>query len=252
MTLFSLKNNVAIVTGGNRGLGRTFALALARYGADVVVIGRDANKNEAVVKEIEALGRKSLGISVDLQDLTKIQEMVDQVVQTFGKIDILVNNAGVAVPSFAIDVTEEQWDLTQNINLKSVFFCSQAVAKVMKDNGGGRIINIASVLGQVAEAMNAAYAISKGGVIQLTRSLALEWDRFNIRVNAIGPGYFETEMNEAAFKNPKYLEQTKAKTVVNRLGNLEELEGALLLLASEANSYMTGQTLFVDGGWLTK
>src|SRR5699024_9701157 len=139
-----------------------------------------------------------------------------------------------------------------NLNLKSLFFCSQAVARVMKDKGGGRIINIASLLGRVAEPMNIGYSASKAGVIQLTRSCALEWARFNIRVNGIAPGYFKTEMNEEAFENERYLEHTKSKTVLNRLGKPEELEATLLYLASQANSYMTGQTIYVDGGWLIK
>ena len=252
MDKFSLADKVAIVTGGNRGLGRTFALALAKAGADVVVVGRDEERNKQVIAEIEQFGRKGLSLSVDLQELDSIKQMVHQVVTMFGKIDILVNNAGTSATKFALEVTEEEWDKVMDLNVKSLFFCSQAVAKQMKEQGSGKIINISSVVGAVGDVGISPYTASKAAVINLTRSLALEWARYGIQVNALGPAYIETEMNEAELSIPKVREKIISKTPLKRLGDPEELEGAILLLASNASSFITGQTIFIDGGWLAQ
>ena len=252
MDSFSLGNKVALVTGGNRGLGKIFALALAKAGADVVVVGRDEERNMQVVAEIEQLGRKGMGLAADLQKTESIKHMVDQVVDQFGKIDILVNNAGTSATNFALEVTEEEWDAVMDLNVKSLFFCSQAVAKQMKEQGKGKIINISSVVGAVGDVGISPYTASKAAVINLTKSLALEWARFGIQVNAIGPAYIETEMNAVELSNPKVRDKIISKTPMKRLGNPDELEGALLLLASDASSFITGQTIFVDGGWLAQ
>lgn len=252
MDNFSLANKVALVTGGNRGLGRTFALALAKAGADVVVVGRDENRNQQVVAEIEQLGRKGVGLATDLQKIEAIEQMVSQVVDRFGKIDILVNNAGISSTNLALEVTEEEWDKVMDLNVKSLFFCSQAVAKQMKAQESGKIINIASIVGAVGDVGISPYTASKGAVINLTKSLALEWARHGIQVNAIGPAYIETEMNEVELSVPKVREKIVSKTPMRRLGDPKELEGAILLLASDASSFMTGQTIFVDGGWLAQ
>ncbi|MHA6259106.1 SDR family NAD(P)-dependent oxidoreductase [Sporosarcina sp. CAU 1771] len=252
MDTFSLENKVALVTGGNRGLGRTFALALAKAGADVIVVGRDENRNNLVVAEIEQLGRKGMGLATDLQKTQAITQMVDHVVEEFGKIDILVNNAGTSSTNFALDVTEEEWDKVMDLNVKSLFFCSQAVAKQMKIQEGGKIINISSIAGAVGDVGISPYTASKAAVINLTRSLALEWARYGIQVNAIGPAYIETEMNEAELAVAKVRDKIVSKTPMKRLARAEELEGAILLLASDASSYITGQTIFVDGGWLAQ
>lgn len=252
MELFSLKGKVAVVTGGNRGLGKTFALSLAKMGADVVIVGRDELKNLSVTKEIESYGRRAMSLSVDLQDISAIKRMVDTVKNEFRKIDILVNNAGVSSTGLALDVEEEEWDKIMDLNVKSLFFCSQAIAKEMKEQKSGKIINIASIVGAVGDIGISPYTASKAAVINLTRSLALEWARFGIQVNAIGPAYIETEMNSEALSDPKVREKITNKTPMRRLGKAEELEGALLLLASDASSYITGQTIFVDGGWLAQ
>lgn len=252
MELFSLKGKVAVVTGGNRGLGKTFALSLAKMGADVVIVGRDELKNLSVTKEIESYGRRAISLSVDLQDISEIKRMVETVKNEFRKIDILVNNAGVSKTGLALDVEEEEWDKIMDLNVKSLFFCSRAIAKEMKEQKSGKIINIASVVGAVGDIGISPYTASKAAVINLTRSLALEWARFGIQVNAIGPAYIETEMNSEALSNSKVREKIINKTPMGRLGKAEELEGALLLLASDASSYITGQTIFVDGGWLAQ
>lgn len=252
MDLLSLKEKVAIVTGGNRGLGRAIAIGLAEAGADIIIVSRNVEKNKAVEDEIKALGRKCISISTDLMKKESIDNMVEEAIKQFGKIDILVNNAGVSTTNFAFDVTEEDWDMIMDLNVKSLFFCSTAVAKHMKEQGSGKIINLASVAGAVGDVGISPYTASKGAVINLTRSLALEWVRYNIQVNAIGPAYIETDMNRDALRNEKVYNKIVGKTPMNRLGKPEELKGAVLLLASEASSYMTGQTIFVDGGWLAQ
>ncbi|MBO0962316.1 3-oxoacyl-ACP reductase FabG [Neobacillus sp. MM2021_6] len=249
---FSLRNKTAIVTGGNRGLGRSIALALAEAGADLVVVGRDQNRNEEVVQEIKNLGRNAMGFSVDLSRINSIQQFVQNVQESFGTIDILVNNAGVSATNFALDITEEEWDKVMNVNVKSLFFCSQAVAKAMKQQGGGKMINVSSVVGAVGDVGISPYTASKAAVINLTKSLALEWARFGIRVNAIGPAYIETEMNQEELSNEKVRNKIISKTPMKRLGLPEEITGAILLLASDAGSFITGQTIFIDGGWLAQ
>jgi NAD(P)-dependent dehydrogenase (short-subunit alcohol dehydrogenase family) len=252
MDLFSLENKVAVVTGGNRGLGRAMALTLADAGADVVIVGRDEQKNLQMVSEIQAKGRKALGLSADLRDVEAINQMVKKVVEQFGKLDILINNAGVSSSGRAFETTEEEWDQVMDLNVKSLFFCCQAAGKVMKEQGYGKIINLASIAGAVGDLAIAPYTASKGAVINLTRSLALEWVRYGIHVNAIGPAYIETDLNKEALSNPKVRDRLVGKTPIGRLGEPNELAGTVLLLASDASSYMTGQTIFVDGGWLAQ
>ncbi|MEH7383449.1 glucose 1-dehydrogenase [Bacillus sp. JJ1533] len=252
MKNFDLNDKIAIVTGANRGIGKSMAVALAKAGAIIVIIGRDQEKNEQSVKEIHELGSKAISIATDLRNIKSIYEMTEHVVNTFGKIDILVNNAGVSLTKFALDIAEEEWDSIIDLNLKSLFFCSQSVAKVMKEHASGKIINIASVAGAVGDIGISPYTASKGAVINLTKSLALEWARYNIQVNAIGPAYIETDMNRNELSNQKVLEKIVNKTPMKRLGTPEELEGALLLLASQSSSFITGQTIFVDGGWLAQ
>nr|WP_263326635.1 3-oxoacyl-ACP reductase family protein [Neobacillus sp. Marseille-Q6967] len=252
MKLFNLENKVAIVTGGNRGLGRAMALALAEAGANVVIVGRDEEKNQQVVSEVQEIGRKAISLSTDLRDVDAIGEMVTTVVEKFGRLDVLVNNAGVSHTGRALEVTEKDWDKVMDLNVKSLFFCCQAAAKVMKEQGSGKIINLASVAGAVGDLGISAYTASKSAVINLTRSLALEWVRYGIQVNAIGPAYIETDMNTEELANPKVRGKIVGKTPMQRLGEPEELAGTVILLASDASSYITGQTIFVDGGWLAQ
>lgn len=252
MELFNLENKVAIVTGGNRGLGRAMALALAEAGANVVIVGRDGEKNQQVVSEVQEIGRKAISLSTDLRDVDAIGQMITTVAEGFGRLDILVNNAGVSHTGRALEVTEKDWDKVMDLNVKSLFFSCQAAAKVMKEQGSGKIINLASVAGAVGDLGISAYTASKSAVINLTRSLALEWVRYGIQVNAIGPAYIETDMNTEELANPKVRGKIIGKTPMQRLGEPEELAGTVILLASDASSYITGQTIFVDGGWLAQ
>ena len=247
----ALEGKVAIVTGASRGLGRGIALGLARHGADVVVTSRKLAPNQEVAEAIKAMGRRSLAVSVDLQKVEEIPGLVAKTVAEFGKIDILVNNAGTSpINKGALEVEEWAWDKIFNTNLKGLFFCSQAVAKQMMPQKKGKIINIASAAGQSGSPLLAPYGASKAAVIQLTRTLALEWAAYGINVNAIGPATFEVGVSEPVLKNKELAEAIIAKTPLGRIGKVEDLIGAVILFASEASDYITGQTLFVDGGWL--
>lgn len=248
MNLFDLTGRVAIVTGGSKGLGSGMAQALAKQGADVVIVSRNAAEGEAVAETIRSMERRSFALAVDVQDVAAINQMVQTVKERLGRIDILVNNAGVGVTRFALEVTEEEWDRVVDTNLKGVFFCAQAVAKVMKEQNYGKIINIASVAGTVGAVGISPYCASKAGVINLTRALAKEWARYNINVNAIGPGYIKTHINEAELSNEAFLKKVLASLAIKRLGELDDLSGTVVLLASEASNYITGQTVFIDGG----
>lgn len=252
MKIFNLENKVAIVTGGNRGLGKAIALALADAGADIVIVGRSEEKNSEVVREIREKGRQAISFSTNLRDIPEINRMVENVVEQFGKLDILVNNAGVSHTQLAFDLKEEDWDKVMDLNVKSLFFCCQAAGRMMKNQGYGKIINLASVAGAVGDYGIAPYTASKAAVINLTRSLALEWARYGIQVNAIGPAYIETDMNKEELGNPKVRDKLVGKTPMRRLGEPDELAGAAILLASDASSFMTGQTVYVDGGWLAQ
>lgn len=246
---FRLDDKVAIVTGGSRGLGRGIAEALAQAGASVVVCSRNLAECEAVASSLKKLGVDSLAFRVDVTKPDQIQAMVDGTMAHFGRIDILVNNAGVAVAKYAVDLTEEDWDYVLDINLKGTFLCSQAVAKVMIQQGGGRIINMGSVLSAVGDVALAAYCASKGGVALLTKALAAEWARYGICVNALGPSYIETDLNREALANERLYNRVIQRTPMRRLGEIEDLVGACVFLASDAAGFITGQTIFVDGGW---
>lgn len=252
MGLFDLHGKVAIVTGGNKGLGKTIALTLAEAGADVAIVGRSRELNEQTVAEIRQLGRNAIGYSIDLYHIPAIHTLVQEVKDQFGRLDILVNNAGTSNTKRATEITEADWDHVMDLNVKSLFFCCQAAAKVMIDQGYGKIINIASIAGAVGDVGISPYTASKGAVINLTRSLALEWVRHGIHVNAIGPAYIKTDLNAGQLENPKVLDKIVGKTPMRRLGQADELSGTVLLLASDASSYITGQTFFVDGGWLAQ
>ena len=252
MKYFNLENKVAVITGGNRGLGRAIALALADAGANIVIVGRNEEKNNEVVQEVRILGRKAISFSTDLRNIPAINKLVEKVVAQFGKLDIFVNNAGVSHTQLALDIQEEDWDKVMDLNVKSLFFCCQAAGRVMKEQGYGKIINLASIYGAVGDVGIAPYTASKAAIINLTRSLALEWAKYGIQVNAIGPAYIETDMNRKEFSNPKVREKIVKKTATKRLGEPDDLGGAAILLASDASNYMTGQTIYVDGGWLAR
>ena len=245
---FSLQGKVAVVTGGSRGIGQAIALGIARAGADVVVTSRKLPDLEKVAEEIKGMGRKSLAVAAHVGRMEEIDNLVSKVKEEFGRIDILVNNAATnpAMDS-ALDVRERAWDSIMNLNLKGLFFLSQAVARVMKEQGGGRIVNIASVAGITPDILP-VYSISKAGVIMVTKVMASEWAKYNIRVNTVAPGMTRTRFSEALWSNPDILQGAMFRTPMGRIAEPEEMVGAVIYLASDASSYVTGQVIAVDGG----
>lgn len=246
---FELTGKVAIVTGAGRGIGYHIALTLAKYGADVVVCSRTFSELEKVGAKIEECGRKVLIHRMDVTKIPEIYAMVEQSVKAFGHIDILVNNAGVNAPQWAIEVTEEVWDRVVDTNLKALFFCAQAVGKVMIGQKKGKIINVSSQTGSIAIPQRVAYCSSKGGVNQLTKVLAIEWAQHNINVNAIAPTFIETPLTKPILENKGFREYVLGNIPMGRIGIPEDVTGAVIYLASEASNLVTGHILLIDGGW---
>jgi dehydrogenase/reductase SDR family protein 4 len=245
---FSLKNKVVLITGASRGIGQAIAIEMARSGADVAIASRKLPDLEKVAEEIRKTGRKCLPVPVHIGKMEEINNLVKRVLEEFGKIDILVNNAGTN-PSMAqaIDIDERAWDATMNLNLKGLFFLSQAVARVMKEKGGGIIINVASIAGITPDILP-IYSISKAAAIMATKVMAQQWAPYNIRVNAIAPGLTKTRFSEALWKNPDILKMAMSKTPMARPAEPDEMVGAIIYLASDASSYVTGQVIAIDGG----
>ncbi|MCJ7803474.1 MAG: glucose 1-dehydrogenase [Desulfobacterales bacterium] len=245
---FSLKNKVVLITGASRGIGQVTAIEMARSGADVAIASRKLPDLEKVAEEIRKTGRKCLPVPAHVGKMEEINNLVKRVLEEFGKIDILVNNAGTN-PSMAqaIDVDERAWDSTMNLNLKGLFFLSQAVARVMKEKGGGIIINVASIAGITPDILP-IYSISKAAAIMATKVMAQQWAPYNIRVNAIAPGLTKTRFSEALWNNPDILKMAMSKTPMARPGEPDEMVGAIIYLASDASSYVTGQVIAIDGG----
>lgn len=250
--LFDLTGKTAIVTGCSTGLGEGMALGLAEAGADIVGVSSRAEPHRA--KElVEGLGRRFLQIRADLGSIAPVNEIVERTVQAFGKIDILVNNAGIIRRADAIDFTEKDWDDVMNINIKSVFFLSQAVARQFLGRGaGGKIINIASMLSFQGGIRVPSYTSAKSGIIGLTRLLANEWAKHNVNVNAIAPGYMVTNNTEALRSDPVRYGEILSRIPAGRWGLPEDLKGPVVFLASEASNYVNGYTIAVDGGWLAR
>jgi NAD(P)-dependent dehydrogenase (short-subunit alcohol dehydrogenase family) len=245
---FSLKGKVALVTGGSRGIGKAIAVGLAKAGADVALASRKLPDLEEVAKEIKGAGRKSLAVAAHVGRLEEINNLVSKVKDEFGRIDILVNNAATnPTMDQAIDIEERAWDTIMNLNLKGLFFLSQAVARLMKEQGGGKIINVASVAGITPDILP-IYSVSKAGVIMATKVMAQQWAQYNIRVNAIAPGLTKTRFSEALWGNPDVLQGAMMGTPMRRVAEPEEMAGAVIFLASDASSYVTGQVLAIDGG----
>ncbi|MES2307662.1 MAG: glucose 1-dehydrogenase [Verrucomicrobiota bacterium] len=245
---FDLTGKIAIVTGASRGLGQYFGRALARAGADLVITGRDATSLHSFQAEIESLGRKAFPIALDVRDHESIQKMVEAAIEHYGKIDILVNNAGCNVRKPAIDVTWDDWNLILETNLRGTFFVSQAVARHMIPKGYGRIINIGSVTCVSGYAGLGPYGASRGGVKQLTMSLADDWGVHGITVNCLAPGWFKTKQNAVMYENAEWLEYLCDRIPLKRPGRPDDLDGSVVFLASDASAYITGQTLLIDGG----
>jgi len=246
--VFDLTGRVAIVTGASRGLGQTFARALAGAGADLAITSRRLDVLGAFQQEIESMGRRVVPLALDVGDEASIRRMADAAQSAFGRIDVLVNNAGCNVRKKAADVTWADWNLVLDTNLRGAFFVAQAVARHMIPRRAGRIINIGSVTSVFGYAGLAPYGASRGGIRQLTMSLADDWGADGITVNCLAPGWFRTAQNEVMYQDVEWVGNLVDRIPLKRPGRPEDLEGAVIFLASDASAYITGQTLLVDGG----
>ncbi len=240
---------MAIVTGASRGLGRSMAMALAEVGANIVLAGRTKETLEATSKEIADFGVKTLPVVADITRTEEAEAVVARALEKFGKIDILVNNVGTYIGKPIVESTLEDWHNLINTNLTSTYICSRAVGKYMIERQRGKVINMAAALGALGANNAAAYCASKGGVIQLTRALAVEWAKYNINVNAIAPGTMETEITKTMLEDPAVRKAVTGKIPLKRIGQPSDLAGVVIFLASQASDYVTGQTIFVDGGF---
>ena len=249
LDLFDLTGKVALVTGASKGLGKALAKALSKAGADLALCARNLEELQQTKNEIEQLGVRAEIFQMDVLNKGSIQKAVLSALGTFKQIDILVNNAGINVRKPVLEIQEAEWDQVLNTNLKGYFLVAQAVVPNMIERQKGKVINMASILGAVGLENQSPYASSKGGVIQLTKVMALEWARHNITVNAIGPTYFETPLVAALRNDPERFRFINERTPMGRWGQPEELEGTVIFLASKASDFITGQTIFVDGGW---
>ena len=246
-----LQGKVAIVTGSTKGIGRAVAIGYAEEGAAVIVCGRSEDLAKSLAEELTLRGKNAVALRLDVTSVDSVNQVVAQVVKQFGRIDILVNNAGISpIWKRAEDTGKEAWDQIIATNLTGAFLCAQAVGKVMIKQKSGKIINMTSVGGKVALPRLVAYCASKAGIISLTQVLAAEWAQHNILVNAIGPSYVETEFTAGLRGNERIYDELKNKNLLKRFARPEEVVGAAIFLASDESNYITGQTLFVDGGWL--
>jgi NAD(P)-dependent dehydrogenase (short-subunit alcohol dehydrogenase family) len=250
---FRLDGKIALVTGGARGLGLTMATALAQAGADIALSGRSREACQEAADRITAeTGRRARGFAADVTRIADVDRLVTDVGAELGPIDILVNNAGINIRGPIQQLSEADWDAVIDTNLKGPFLCARAIGPGMVSRGWGRVINLGSVLGVIALPGRAPYASSKAGVINLTRVLALEWAGTGVTANAICPGAFATEMNRSLLDDPVKYKEFVAQIPMGRWGELDELTGAVVFLASGASSYMTGTSMFIDGGWIAR
>lgn len=250
---FDLKGQVAIVTGAARGLGRAISLALANAGADVALGLLDAERDDGLAAEIERLDRRALRLQMDVTRIEQIQRAVNQTVAEFGRIDILVNNAGGGYNNLVEDVPEQEFDETVARNLKGTFFASQAAGRVMIRQKSGRIVNMSSQAGFVALPTESVYCMTKAGIAHLTKCLAVEWGKYNITVNAVAPTFIRTPGTEPALSNPEFrAEVIERIAALHRIGEPMEVAGAVVFLASQAASLITGETILIDGGWTSR
>jgi len=245
---FDLSGRVALVTGAARGLGRAIALELAKYGADLVACDI-LPEVENIKADVERLGRRVLIQQVDVCRIPAIQAMVDEAARVFGHVDILVNCAGINIPQWAVDVTEEAWDRVNDLNLKALFFCCQAVGKLMIQQKRGKIINMSSTMGSVGMERRAAYSSSKAGVNLLTKILAIEWAPHNVNVNAIAPTFVDTPLTKPMFEEKGFRDAILQNIPMGRIASTQDVAGAAIYLAADASNMVTGHVLLVDGGW---
>jgi NAD(P)-dependent dehydrogenase (short-subunit alcohol dehydrogenase family) len=249
--LFDLTGQVALVTGTSRGLGQYIARALARAGADLILTSRDPETLAPFAAEIQALGRRAVSLPLDVRSQDSLEKMAAGAEAAVGQVHILVNNAGCNIRKPALDVTWSDWNQILDTNLRGTFFVAQAIARRMIANGYGRIINIGSVTSVFGYAGLAPYGASRGGVRQLTMSLADDWGKHGVTVNCLAPGWFQTEQNKVLYEDPAWVEYLVERIPMKRPGEPHDLDGAVVFLASEASRYVTGQTLLVDGGITT-
>jgi NAD(P)-dependent dehydrogenase (short-subunit alcohol dehydrogenase family) len=249
--LFDLSGKVALVTGASRGLGQYLARALARAGADLVVTARKKEDTDAFADEVRAMGRRVRGLALDVREEESIRQLGQDAPAAFGKIDVLVNNAGCNVRRAALEVTWDDWNKVLDTNLRGTFFVAQEIARHMIPRGKGRVVNIGSVTTVFGYAGIGPYCASRGGVKQLTMSLADEWGKHGITVNCLAPGWFKTEQTKALYENARWVEYISDRIPLHRPGRPDDLDGAIVFLASDASDYVTGQTLLVDGGITT-
>jgi NAD(P)-dependent dehydrogenase (short-subunit alcohol dehydrogenase family) len=250
---FDLEGQVALVTGAARGLGSSIAVSLADAGADVALGVRDPTSGADVAEQIEALGKRALVVPMDVTDLTQIRSATETVIQQYGRIDLLVNNAGLGPENPSENVTEPDFDITFDVNVKGLFFTSQAVGRLMIGQGSGRIINMGSQAGLVALPGEAIYCASKAAVSHLTRCLAIEWGTYGVNVNAVAPTFIRTPGTEPALSDPTFRDDVVERIAgLHRIGEPVDVAGAVIFLASPAASLITGETLVVDGGWTVR
>ncbi len=249
LDLFDLTGKVAMVTGASKGLGKAMATGLAKAGATLALCARNLGDLGKAAAEAGKWGSRVDAFPLDVRDQESIRKASDSILAKFGRIDILVNNAGINVRKAVLDLSEEEWDSVLDTNLKGYFLVAKAVVPSMIRQGGGKVINISSIFGAVGMNHQAAYAASKGGIVQLTKVMAIEWAVSGIQVNAIGPTYFETPLVAALRNDPERFRFINERTPMGRWGQPEELEGTVIFLASRASDFITGQTIYVDGGW---
>jgi NAD(P)-dependent dehydrogenase (short-subunit alcohol dehydrogenase family) len=243
-----LDGKVAVVTGASRGLGRAMAVALAEAGADVAVAARARPELEETAHLVEACGARSLALTTDVASYASVESLMAQTVDVLGRLDVLINNAGIARVAPLAEASLDDWRAILDVNLSGVFHGCRAAAPYLIRRGAGKVINLASVLAAAGLPGYTMYAATKGGIISLTRALAVEWARHNVQVNAIAPGWFVTEMNETAFADPRIHERLTRDIPARRTGRLDEIGPLAVYLASPASDFMTGQTIFLDGG----